>query len=176
MASHPRIPDEEKLIESAQCGNLDAFTALYEHYFPIVFKRVRYLVPEEDVEDVTQNVFISTMHSIKGFRGAAQFGTWLRTVTNRQIAEYYRRRHKPEAPLDERMHLPHDQAAEDEARMVRQALAELPSKYQEILLLRFAEGLQFDQIAVFQGRTLEATKSTFRRAVAALHNQVTRNE
>ncbi len=176
MASHPLIPDEENVIVAARDGKLDAFTILYEHYFPVVYKRVRYLVPDEDVEDVTQNVFISTIHSIKGFRGASQFGTWLRTITNRQIADYYRKRHGPVTSLDERIHSQHGLVAEDEVILVRQAFRKLPKKYQEILLLRFAEGLQFDEIAACQGHTLEATKSTFRRAIAALHKQVTTNE
>jgi RNA polymerase sigma-70 factor, ECF subfamily len=176
MTSHPIGYDEETLIKAAQCGQLDAFTVLYEHYFPIVIKRVRYLVPTEDVEDVTQEVFISTMRSIKGFRGTAQFGTWLRTITNRQIADFYRRRPRPDSDLDERIHSSHDEDAVEEALLVRQAFRKLPQKYQEILLLRFAECLHFDEIARLQGRSLEATKSFFRRAIAALNKQVSRND
>ncbi|HTX91946.1 MAG TPA: sigma-70 family RNA polymerase sigma factor [Anaerolineales bacterium] len=176
MTSHPSFADENDLIEAAQQGKLEAFTVLYERYLPAVFNRVRYLVPEEDVEDVTQDVFIAALRSLRGFRGTAQFSTWLRTITNRQIADYYRRRHLPESALDERLRAPHDPVAADEVFIIRQAFRRLPQKYQEILLLRFAEGLHFDEIARLQGRTLEATKSFFRRAVAALHKQVTGNE
>jgi RNA polymerase sigma-70 factor (ECF subfamily) len=176
MPSCPPDPNEGNLINAAQCGDLDAFTILYERYFPMVHKRIYYLVPLEDVEDVTQEVFISTLRSIKGYRGTAQFGTWLRTITNRQIAEYYRRRHKPESPLDERLQLSHDPNAADDVILIRQAFRRLPQNYQEVLLLRFAEGLHFEEIACLQDRTLEAIKSEFRRAIAALHVQVTRNE
>jgi RNA polymerase sigma-70 factor, ECF subfamily len=176
MAAYPLIPDEDNLIRSAQEGKLDAFSRLYESYFPLVHKRVQYLVPQEDVEDVTQNVFLSTMRSLKGFRMTAQFGTWLRTITNRQIAEYYRRRKKPESTLDERIRCPEDPCSEDEVLVIRQAFRKLPQRYQEILLLRFAEGLQFDEIASSQGQTLEGTKSLFRRAIAALQKQVNGNE
>ena len=60
----------------------------------------------------------------------------------------------------------------DDEIILRQALHRLPENYQEILMLRFAEGLQFDEIAQINGQSLEATKSLFRRAVASLHKQV----
>jgi RNA polymerase sigma-70 factor (ECF subfamily) len=176
MTSQPLSLDEIDLIKAAQQGKLEAFTALYERYLPVVYHRVRYLVPEEDVEDVTQDIFIATLRSLKSFRGDAKFSTWLRTVTNRQIADYYRRRRLPEAQLDERMHSPTDPSVTDEVLLLRQSFRRLPQKYQEILLLRFAEGMHFEEIARLQGRTLEATKSFFRRAIAALHKQVAGNE
>jgi RNA polymerase sigma-70 factor (ECF subfamily) len=176
MTSHPRLLDEEELVRSAQQGKLEAFTALYEHYFPIVYNRIRYLAPDEDIEDIAQEVFISTMRSIKGFRGEAKFGTWLRTLTSRQVADYYRRRHRPETPLDESLRAPHDPAVSEEALLLRQAFRKLPPKYREILLLRFAESMPFKEIALLQGHSLEATKSLFRRAISALHKQVTCNE
>ena len=176
MTSKPTLPDEDKLVEAAQQGMLDAFTALYEYYLPVVYNRVHYLIPEEDVEDVTQEVFIATIRSLKSYRGEAKFSTWLRTVTSRQIADYYRRRHQPDVPLDEHVRVPHDPYATDEAIFIRQALHRLPKKYQEILLLRFAECMSFEEIARLQGRKLEATKSFFRRAIAALHKQVASDE
>jgi RNA polymerase sigma-70 factor (ECF subfamily) len=51
------------------------------------------------------------------------------------------------------------------------ALNEVPEHYREVVLLRFAEGLSFKEIAGVQGASLEATKSLFRRAIAALKTQ-----
>jgi RNA polymerase sigma-70 factor (ECF subfamily) len=175
MTSLPTLSNEDELVASAQRGALEAFSALYEHYLPIVFNRVRCVVPEEDVEDVTQDIFIAAIRSLKGFRGEARFGTWLRTITNRQVADYYRHKHQPDVPLNDRLRAPHDQAASEEAIMLRQAFRKLPQRYREILLLRFAEEMPFHEIACLQGYSLEATKSLFRRAVAALHKQVNRH-
>jgi DNA-directed RNA polymerase specialized sigma24 family protein len=60
----------------------------------------------------------------------------------------------------------------DDAIVIRKAMRALPDDYQDILLLRFAEGLQFNQIAQMRGQSLEATKSLFRRAIAALRRQM----
>ncbi len=175
MPYHPPLSNEDELVVSAQLGDLEAFSALYEHYLPIVYNRVRCLVPGEDVEDVTQDIFLATLRSLKGFRGEARFGTWLRTITGRQIAEYYRHRRKLDVPLSDKLPAPHDPAASDEAILLRQAFRKLPQKHREILLLRFAEAMPFQEIARLRGSSLEATKSLFRRAVAALHKQVGRH-
>jgi DNA-directed RNA polymerase specialized sigma24 family protein len=51
-------------------------------------------------------------------------------------------------------------------------LASLPEKYRDVILLRFSEGMQFDEIAKTMNSNLETTKSLFRRAVAALRKKL----
>lgn len=171
--------EDAELVRLAQAGSLEAFTALYERYFAVVFSRVRYLVPEQDVEDVIQEIFITVMRSLKTFKGTSQFGTWLRTLTNRRIADYYRRRRPPEIEIDEsmgdndpRLMSGKPSVTLDESILLREALRSLPEDYREVLLLRFAEGLKFEEIARLRGQSLEAVKSLFRRAVATIRKQV----
>jgi RNA polymerase sigma factor (sigma-70 family) len=176
-------PADEELIRMAQQGSLEAFTHLYERYLPMVYNRVRYVVPEQDVEDVTQEIFIAVLKSLKGFKSKAKFSTWLRTLTNRRVADYYRKRGPVESQLVEGTTgvMPHPQPAAgariatahlDERIMLRGALSRLPDQYQDILLLRFAEGLKFHEIAGVYGHSLEATKSLFRRAISALRKEM----
>ena len=51
-------------------------------------------------------------------------------------------------------------------------MQQLPEHYQEIVLMRFADGLTFTQIAQERGQSLEATKSLYRRAIQALRQQM----
>jgi RNA polymerase sigma-70 factor, ECF subfamily len=175
------VPDharDEDLIRQFNDGNKEAFDLLYQRYLPSVYKRVRYVVPESDIEDVTQEIFIAALKSLSTFRGDSQFGTWLRTLTNYKVAEFYRKRSRKQEPLlaslseaagktdgsatwmmEERIH-------------IQRALHKLPENYREIILLRFAEELQFNEIADLLDQNLEATKSLFRRAIAALRNHL----
>ena len=172
----PALPliSDETLIRQFKDGQAEAFNALYARHVSSVYRRVCYVVPSEDVEDVTQEVFIAALQSLGSFRGESQFSTWLRTLTNYKVAEFYRKRNRkkeaPQAPLSEA-----DQRraggpgrAEEEQIQLQNALNQLPESYREVLLLRFAEGLQFHQIPGLTGQNLEATKSLFRRAVAKL--------
>jgi RNA polymerase sigma-70 factor, ECF subfamily len=170
------------LVQAAKDGSLDAFNILYERYLPMVYNRVRFTVPEADVEDVTQEIFIGVIRSLKSFKGDARFSTWLRTLVNRRVADYYRSRNPSETELETDiseadavltgLHVSANTSAIDDQIMLRRAMSELPEAYKDILLLRFVEGLQFNEIAVERRQSLEATKSLFRRAVAALRKQV----
>ena len=172
------VATDELLIQKFKDGNSDAFNALYQRHLASVYNRVRYLVPETDVEDVTQEVFIAVVKSLNSFRGEAQFGTWLRTLTNHKVAEYYRKRNRkreaPEAPLSEPAGAGEDGRLKtvEERVILRKALNQISETHREVILLRFAEGLQFKDIAELTGQNLEATKSLFRRAMSALRSQL----
>jgi len=169
---------DQTLIQQFNAGNTEAFDFLYHRYLPNVYKRVRYVVPEADVEDVTQEIFIAAIKSLPSFRGDAQFSTWLRTLTNHKVAEFYRKRTRKQEPLlaplsDATAKTTGSTSKTMEERIfIQKGLQALPENYREILLLRFAEDLQFNEIADLTNQNLEATKSLFRRAVAALRTHL----
>jgi RNA polymerase sigma-70 factor (ECF subfamily) len=178
--SDPAFNDisDELLVQRFKDGDKDAFDLLYHRHLPNVYKRVRYVVPENDIEDVTQEVFIAALKSLPSFRGDAQFGTWLRTLTNHKVAEFYRKRTRKQepiiAPLSEASGRTEGftSKAMEERIYIQRALQKMPENYQEVILLRFAEDLQFNEIAEILDQNLEATKSLFRRAIAALRNHL----
>lgn len=171
-------PTDESLIRQFKDGNQNAFDLLYHRHIPNVYKRVKYVVPESDVEDVTQEVFIAALKSLPSFRGDSKFGTWLRTLTNHKVAEFYRKRTRKQEPLlaplsDANAHTTGGTSKSlEEGVFIQRALQNLPDNYREVLLLRFAEDLQFNEIAELTNQNLEAVKSLFRRAVAALRAQL----
>ncbi len=180
-------PSDEELVRRAKDGSLDAFTSLYERYLPIVHRWVSYRTPELDVEDVTQEIFIAVMRSLKNFRGESLFSTWLRTLVQRHIADYYRQRKAGNGSISMdddavdverslKLSSGYNPGDVDDRIIIRQALRKLPERYCEIILLRFVDGLQFKDIADVQGQSLEATKSLFRRAVSALQKHLDETE
>ena len=169
---------DELLVQHFKDGDKDAFETLYHRHISNVYKRVRYVIPEAEVEDVTQEVFIAVMKSLSSFRGDSQFGTWLRTLTNHKVAEFYRKRSRKQEPLLAPLSDAYGKTEGSTSKMmeeriyIQKALNELPENYREVILLRFAEDLQFNEIAELTNQNLEATKSLFRRAIAALRNQL----
>lgn len=175
------VVSDEHLIQRFKQGDLDSFSPLYERYLSSVLNRVRYVVPEADVEDVTQEVFIAVLKSLHTFRGESLFSTWLRTLTNYKVAEYYRRRNRKRDPRE--VSITEAEILTDESNnlhmeeriALRRSLAAMPEKYREVILLRFSDGMKFDEIAKILGTNLETTKSLFRRAVAALRKNLEPN-
>jgi RNA polymerase sigma factor (sigma-70 family) len=180
------IPSDEELARSAQAGSQEAFIQLYERFFPTVYVWVRFKVPEADVEDVTQEIFIAVLKSLGNFKNQSKISTWIWTITKRKIADYYRAR-KIKQPVDLDCydeldthnladHTGNAEGEQDNLVIVRQALCKLPDNYQDIILLRFIYDMPFNEIASQNGQSLEATKSLFRRAMAALTMKMENND
>lgn len=169
---------DEQLIQQFVQGDLQAFDTLYYRYVKAIYKRVRYVIPETDVEDVTQEVFIAAVSSLPSFRSEALFSTWLRTLTRNKVAEYYRKHARKKETIQ--VDLEHAEQSSDDSNgntledriTLRRALNNIPGKYREVILLRFAEEMRFKEIADYLGQNSEATKSLFRRAMAALQEEL----
>ncbi len=164
------------LVAKAQAGDRDAFFTLYDRYLGKVFNRVKSKIPPQEAEDVTQDVFIAVSRSLKGYKQEARFNTWLYTIVNRQIADFYRRRSRQSSGNDAEVDLETGEAVAtvldsqeiDQRLLIQRALDTLPEHYQEIILLRFADGLTFNEIAEQRQQSLEAIKSLYRRAIQAV--------
>ena len=163
------LPDEE-LAYLARDGDRLAFEVLCERYLSVVYKRLRALLPFEAVDDVTQEVFVAAVKAIRRYKAKAAFRTWISAIARHKVADYYRKRgRQPETmALDPEINDVAERSVWQEQVSVRMALQQLPQHYQEVLLLRFAEGLPFQDIADALGVSLEATKSRYRRAIAAM--------
>ena len=179
---HTNEVEDEELVRLINLGDQEAFTQLYTRHLSPVYSRVAYLIPKNDVEDVTQEIFIAMTRSLKTFRGDSKFSTWLRVITNRQISNYYRKNQKrlQDTDLDQDDSWVQGKAAPKSAKRetqdrkiyVQQCLMTVPEHYREVVLLRFVDGMKFQEIADMQGRSLDAVKSTYRRAIEAMQKQL----
>jgi RNA polymerase sigma-70 factor (ECF subfamily) len=178
MSEHPNSLPDEALAQMARSGNKAAFDTLCDRYLPVVYNRLRVKLPSEAVEDVAQQVFVGAMKGIGRYRERSSFRTWILSIARHKIADYYRSHsRRPEVvPLD----TGNDREAGGSERrdaweeqvLVRITLERLPEHYQEVLLLRFAEGMRFQKIAHTLDISLEAAKSRYRRAVAAIAREM----
>jgi len=171
-------PSDEILVDQAQKGDGQAFEALYQRYLPRVYNRLRALTPQEDVDDLTQEVFLAVVRSLDRFARSSTFATWLYAITNHKVSDYYRHRGKRagvERSFDNqeaRLVVSDPSASAEDRALVRQVLRQLPERYRQVLLLRFAEDLSFKEIAQVMDLSLEATKSLYRRAVTAAQEEI----
>lgn len=160
---------DEVLAQRAQKGDRAAFELLCDRSLPVVYNRLRALLPPEAVEDVTQEVFLAAVSAISHYRERASFRTWIAGIVRHKVADFYRQRgRRPVVALEVLGEGPPTPGNWEEQAAVRLALRELPTQYQEVLLLRFVEGLSFEEIATVLDVNLEAAKSRYRRALAAL--------
>jgi RNA polymerase sigma-70 factor, ECF subfamily len=150
--------DEEQSLIAQVSRNPEAFSSLYQHYYPRIFAYVAYRVgSKQEAEDLTAAIFIKVIESIDRFeyRAPGAFATWLFRIAHNEVQQFYRTLYRREiVPLDD---LPDIESADllpDEAfarkeqfARLRGALISLSPRRQEIITLRFFGGLRNNEIA-----------------------------
>jgi RNA polymerase sigma-70 factor (ECF subfamily) len=93
MASpEPEVAQELEWIKRAQRGDGEAFGLLVERYERRIFSLVYHLVRRrEDVEDLSQEIFIKAFRSLRSYNFQASFVTWLSRVAVNHCYDYLRR-------------------------------------------------------------------------------------
>ena len=145
------------VIESCRSGDREAFRALYDLYKDRVYSIALYFFHGDTAaaSDITQQVFLKLMTSIHQFRGDAEFSTWLYRLVVNACMDAGRSR-KPEACLARGAGLDglavtgsqeEDCARAQMAQSVRRAVSALPAKFRIAVLLRYFEGLSYEEMS-----------------------------
>jgi len=147
---------EAEMIEACQQGDREAFRDLFEAHKDRVYTiAFHYCGNEAMARDVSQQVFLKLFTTINQFREDSHFTTWLyRIVANACTDEHRkRRRFVPFSPEIEVRHMTEQGSQESRfhrrevAESVRGAISELTPKLRLPILLKYVEGLSYDEIA-----------------------------
>ena len=153
-------------------GDRDAFRALYGFYKDQVYSIALYFFHGDAAiaADVTQQVFLKLIVSMRQFRGESEFSTWLyRLVVNACLDARRSRRAEPaghKANLDELVapaSHEEDYARAEAANSVRKAVSALPKKFRIAILLRYFEDLSYEQMASALGCSMGTVASRLNR-------------
>lgn len=163
---------EAELVLRARTGNEPAFAELVGmHRARLWSICLRVTGNQHDAEDALQDALTAAWLHLGSFRSEARFGTWLyRIASNAALAVVRRRRDTPTSGFD---HLDVG-AGRDfteafaEADAVTAALAEVPERFREALVLREYGDFTYEEIAVHQQVGVQTVKSRLHRARAAV--------
>jgi RNA polymerase sigma-70 factor (ECF subfamily) len=85
--------DDRELVRRAQKGSQEAYEVLIQRHQHRVFAVARGIVKrQEDVEDISQQVFVKAYFSLKRFDQRAAFSTWLYKITVNECWDLLRKR------------------------------------------------------------------------------------
>lgn len=168
--AHSHLPDVELARHAARDER--AFEVLVRRHAPAVHRLAAGMVGPGAADDVVQEVFIAVHRALRGFRGDAQFSTWLHRITlNACHKALAARQTLPFGDVPEPA-APHSPVRAGEQAALRDALhaalAALPADQREAVTLRELGGLEYAEIAVLTGAELGTVKSRINRGRAAL--------
>lgn len=159
------------------------FEVIYERYKNLMFYTANSVLGDtRDSEDIVHDAFLKVIEIIDDIDdpNSPQTGCLIVTITeNKAIDLYRKRKSKTVVPFEEEyIGVPEqsmiDQVEEND-RLVK-AIALLPGKYREVLLLKYARGYSMDEIAMILSMSKENVKKTIQRARRKLENQLGREE
>jgi RNA polymerase sigma factor (sigma-70 family) len=159
--------NDEELISKIKGGDINSFDTLVREYFPKTHKKVRMHVPDEDADDVTQDIFLNLVRSIENFQGKSAFATWFNRIILNRIADYHRRMFRQKSRfVSEDGILNNESSPEDNNNMeMEDLLMKMPEAYREVILMKVCDNLSFSDIAASLGVSYEAARSRYRRGI-----------
>jgi RNA polymerase sigma-70 factor, ECF subfamily len=166
---------DDELVRRVRGGETRLFAELVQRYQdPVYGMTLRFVRSARDAEDIAQEAFLRAYRGLDGFKGDAQFSTWLYRIAWNLCADWLRRNRKPgRATLaiddatgiaDGRLGLEEELLAAEQRREVRQALDRLDEKYRSVLILLYYQRLTYDQIAGILDVPLKTVETRLYRA------------
>jgi len=170
------VQDEKNVVERAKKGDKGALSKLYEEYFDRIYRYCAIRLSDRaEAEDLTEQVFLKMLESIKSFKWkGAPFSSWLFRIAHNQVIDWRRKMGKrQDLPLnDDILSGGTDTAAAAELNLtmdeLNSAMRRLTDLQRQVIVLRFASGLSIAETASSMGKSDGAVKALQHSAVAAL--------
>jgi RNA polymerase sigma-70 factor (ECF subfamily) len=186
------VDEDAALVERCCAGDQAAFRPLVQRHQRVVFSvATRMLGSRADAEDVAQQAFVDAYAALDRFRSDGRknaFGSWVIRIAINRCKDVLKSKKRTETPLEGEVagqqalfsHEPRDPEsalAEKRARgRLERALAEVPPKYREILVLKDIEELPFEEIRTILGLPLTTLKIRAVRAREMLRTALEKAE
>lgn len=173
------LSDEQLAAEAAREGSDGpAFVALVDRFQDRVWRVCyRLMGNAEDASDATQDVFVRLFLQRAQFEGRSKYSTWMHGIAIRTCLMMRRgrgRRRKHEEVAQQQGTLRHARAQRDtgeSALDLAQMLETLEEEDRAMLILKYAEGYNYDELSEMFDLSVSACKMRLSRARDRLRNQ-----
>ena len=171
---------DRELVEACRRGEREAFRALFETYRDKVYSvALRFTGDEAAAMDIAQDTFLKLFSSIREFRGDSGFQTWVYRLVVNSCFDRKRRERRLVPMADEflaTLRASGDSLAEmlrsEVSGRVRSAVDKLSPDLRMAIVLRYTEGLSYEEISEALGCSPGTVASRLNRAHKALERRL----
>jgi len=170
------IEEEKRLIVLAGQMNMDALSEIYDSYSPGIYRYAMRLTGNtQSSEDCVSDVFSRFLQALGKKQGPKEYlRAYLYRIAHNWIIDYYR--HEPHmVSISERFKMQMEEnspSAEAERLMkknhIRKAILDLPEDQQRVVVLRYLDDWDFEEIASSMKKSSGAVKALLHRGLTNL--------
>ena len=180
-SSRMPLANERQLVLQAQDGDAEAFGRIYDAYVERIYRFVFFRVDDQQTaEDITSQVFLKAWSNLNRFEFThTPYIAWLYTIAHNTVIDHYRTRKVTTALEDVQLSQPDDAEAVEnqidltvEMKTIKAAMQSLTDDQQQVLHLRFIEGMSNTEIAQQLGKREGAIRALQMRGLQALAKQL----
>ena len=173
MQDHVRQPQQQQqqaLLAACIGGDRDAFRDLFLNYQHRVYSiALHYTGDPAAAMDIAQDLFLKLYSALATFRQESSFETWLFRLTVNSCHDRHRKQSRlvalDESNLPAAIDSATDQAdRQHRARQVQRSVAELPEELRMTVILRYTEGLSYEEISTILACPAGTVASRLNRA------------
>jgi RNA polymerase sigma-70 factor, ECF subfamily len=171
-----------ELLHRAASGDKDAFGVVFERYQHVVYRFARAMTGSSDAaEDIAQEVFVVLIRDLRRYAPErATLSTYLYGIARNLSRERLRRERRLLACVTGLPHLrevvaidPVDHVADAERKAdVRRALASLPVRYREVVILCDLHDLSYADVGTILRTSIGAVRSRLHRGRQLLRQRL----
>lgn len=152
-----QLSDNQIVIQSL--ADIDYFLCLYDRYEPRLIRYIKYtsMVGDEQAMDILQDAFIKIWQNLNDFNQSMKLSSWIYRIVHNETISYWRhnksygKNRKVKFnnipignPLDD---LETNEDKERKDFLTHEVLDLLPLKYKTVLVLKFMEGMRYQEIS-----------------------------
>jgi RNA polymerase sigma-70 factor (ECF subfamily) len=177
LLTRPVLADrDQRLLDTARNGDLDAFEALVRRHQRKVYSLAWHGVRDQmAAEEIAQDVFMQLHAALPRIESGAHLCAWLRRTTTHRVIDALRVR-KSSRSIDQiaEPHVQHGIGDPFAERLVHRALARLAPRARMVVMLRYMDDLAPTEIAETLDMSLNTVKSHLRRGMLVLRARLQR--
>jgi RNA polymerase sigma-70 factor (ECF subfamily) len=175
---------ETEMVQIAAEGNAEAFGHLYVKFLDPIYRYIFFRVSDpQEAEDLTGIVFLKAWEALPRYKhNGIPFSSWLYRIAHNVVVDYHRKKkflpieHLDNYPNDDLNSLLSDVVNREQIRKLVHAISKLPEDQQQVIILRFVEGMSHKEIARIMGKNDGACRMIQHRALEALEKLFNENQ
>lgn len=138
---------------------MDYFACLYERYEPRLKRYIHRTarLSEEETEDILQEAFIKLWKNLHAFDPGMKLSSWIYRIVHNETISYWRKQKSfgkdRQVEIDDSFSdtfsdesVPTAEQVQQE-QLIHEVLDALPLKYKSVLILKFIEGMSYEEIS-----------------------------